>query len=200
MKKKTGMIMILVAATATTAFLVGCGQAPPPPAATGIAPKDMTDALFAVMEADRATYTKNVVKRMHAHHEKDVMKASEFWPDEPNNIPLPAQMFRMASERVAKKGVKVSYQLKSSWPINPQNLPKSDTEKEGFKYIEDNGGKEPFYKEEEIAGKKYFTAIYADVAVSEACTNCHNKHQDTPRDDFKLNDTMGGVVIRIPLD
>ena len=178
-------------------IITGCSKAP---VQAGIAPNDMADALFAVMEADRATYTKTVVKRMHDHHPKDVMKASEHWQDEASNIPLPAQMFRMASERVAKKDVKVSYQLKSSWPINKQNLPKSETEKEGFAFIEGNGGAEPFYKEEDISGKKYFTAVYADVAVSDACVNCHNNHQDTPRSDFKLNDTMGGVVIRIPLD
>jgi hypothetical protein len=38
------------------------------------------------------------------------------------------------------------------------------------------------------------------VAVSPACVKCHNNHDDTPRTDFALNDVMGGVVIRLPLD
>jgi len=50
-----------------------------------------------------------------------------------------------------------------------------------------------------LGGKKYFTAVYADVAVSKACTSCHNGHQDSPKTDFALNDVMGGVVIRIPM-
>jgi hypothetical protein len=29
--------------------------------------------------------------------------------------------------------------------------------------------------------------------------SCHNQHKDSPRKDFKLNDVMGGVVIRIPI-
>lgn len=41
--------------------------------------------------------------------------------------------------------------------------------------------------------------MYADVAVAEACIDCHNKHDESPRHDFKLDDVMGGVVIRIPL-
>ncbi|MGH8865829.1 MAG: c-type heme family protein, partial [Burkholderiales bacterium] len=38
-----------------------------------------------------------------------------------------------------------------------------------------------------------------DKAVAEACVTCHNNHKDSPRSDFKLNDIMGGIVIRIPL-
>jgi hypothetical protein len=29
--------------------------------------------------------------------------------------------------------------------------------------------------------------------------SCHNAHKDSPRTDFKLNDVMGGVVLRIPM-
>ncbi len=178
----------------------GCGkQASSGPAPkAGIDPKIMADALFAVMEADRTIYTRNVVKRSK---DAGLVKASEQWKDEDDkgSLPLPAQMFRMASERVSEKTETFSYQLKSPWPVNKQNMPKTDVEKKGFDFIVANGGKEPFYGEETIAGKKYFTAIYADVAVSPACVTCHNEHKDTPRTDFKLGDTMGGVVVRIPL-
>lgn len=162
----------------------------------GVDFKTMADALFSVMEADRAVYTTYVVKRsIDAGH----IKPGEHWKDEDEKgtIPLPAQMFRMASERVAKGTQVFSYQLKSSWPINKQNAPQTDIEKEGFKFIEANGGVEPFYGEETIMGKKYFTAIYPDVAVSQACVDCHNNHADTPKKDFKLKDVMGGVLIRI---
>ena len=107
-------------------------------------------------------------------------------------------MFRFGSERVAEKTDAFSYSLISLWPINKQNEPKTDAEKEGLKYMEDNPGKN-FYKTETLGGSSYFTAIYPDVAVSSACTDCHNDHKDTPKSDFKIGDTMGGVVIRIPL-
>ena len=41
--------------------------------------------------------------------------------------------------------------------------------------------------------------MYADVAVSLACVTCHNARKDSPRDNFELGETMGVVVIRIPL-
>ena len=46
----------------------------------------------------------------------------------------------------------------------------------------------------------YFTAVYPDKAVAEACVSCHNHHKDTPKRDFKLDDVMGGVVVRIALE
>jgi hypothetical protein len=45
----------------------------------------------------------------------------------------------------------------------------------------------------------YYTAVYADIAVAPACVDCHNEHKDSPRNDFKIGEVMGGVVIRIPL-
>ncbi len=175
--------------------LSGCNEAPATAEPAGISPQKMSDALFTVMEADRATYTQKVIKRL-AKEEK-VISASEHWKDE-KALPLPAQMFRMASERAAEHSSDFSYSLISEWPINKQNAPKTAVEKEGVQFIKDNPGQR-FYKEETLGGTNYFTAIYPDVAVSTACTSCHNDHKDSPKTDFQIGDTMGGVVIRIPL-
>jgi hypothetical protein len=45
---------------------------------------------------------------------------------------------------------------------------------------------------------KWFTAIYADVAVAQACIGCHNSDPLSPKRDFKRGDVMGAVVISIP--
>jgi len=58
---------------------------------------------------------------------------------------------------------------------------------------------ENLYGEESLGGKRYFTAIYPDKAVSAACVECHNGHAGSPKHDFKVGDAMGGVVIRIAL-
>jgi hypothetical protein len=169
-------------------------------ASTGIDPKIVADSLFTVMEADRASYTTHVIKRIKA---EGLIDANEYWEDSGNkNLPLPAQMFRMAAERAKDSKHNTAgffYQLKSPWPVNKQNKPVTDVEKEGFDFIVANKGEAPFYGEEVLDGKKYFTAIYADVAVSSACVDCHNGHEDTPKTDFALGDVMGGVVLRIPM-
>ena len=162
-----------------------------------ITPKVMADALHAVMDSDRAVYTKNVVNRL-ANQEK-VITATEHWMDD-KSLPLPAQMFRMGAEMVTAKNKGFSYSLLSKWPINPQNAPKTDVEVAGLDAVAANEGTEPYYGEETLGGKKYFTAIYADVGVVTACVKCHNEHADSPKTDFKIGDVMGGVVIRIPLE
>lgn len=161
----------------------------------GLPPKDVADMLHAVMESDRTVYTKMIIQRLVK--EEKVLKASEFYADDVA-APLPAQMFRFGAEGVADKTDLFSYSLLSLWPINKQNAPTTDIEKEGLQFIVDNPG-ENFYGEEELGGKKYFTAVYADPAVAPACVTCHNDHKDTPKTDFKLGDTMGGVVIRVPI-
>lgn len=158
-------------------------------------PKQLTDWLHLVMSTDRAVYTKKIVNRL-VKKEK-VIKASEHFEDD-KALVLPAQMFRFGAETVAKKTDAFSYSLQSLWPINKQNAPKTDLEKEGLQYIVDNKGKN-FYGTEELGGVKYFTAIYPDPAVAPVCVSCHNEHKDTPKTDFKLGDTMGGVVIRVPM-
>jgi hypothetical protein len=160
----------------------------------GISPKTMADALHAVMEADRTVYTRQVVNRLQ--NQEKIIKASEHWQDD-KALPLPAQMFRMGSEMVAGKTQGFSYSLLSMWPVNKQNAPKTDVEKAGLEAVAQK--QEPYYAEETLGGKAYFTAIYPDIAVAEACISCHNDHHESPRNDFKLGETMGGVVIRIPL-
>ena len=157
--------------------------------------KDMADALHAVMESDRTVYTRMVVNRLQ--NEEKVIKASEHFKDD-KALPLPAQMFRFGAEMVAEKKIGFSYSLQSLWPINKQNMPKTALEKKGLEAVAKDPAK-PFYGEETLGKTKYFTAIYADRAVAPACVTCHNEHKDTPKKDFKIGQTMGGVVLRIPM-
>ena len=172
-------------------------QAPAAAAPAGISPQKFADAVHAVMNADRSVYTKKVVNRLQ--NQEGVIKASEHWEDD-KALPLPAQMFRMGAEIVSKnEDVGFTYSLLSKWPINKQNKPSTELEQKGLDFVAENKGKN-FYGEETLGGKKYFTAVYADTGVAEACIKCHNEHKDTPKTDFKLGDVMGGVVVRVPLE
>lgn len=190
--KKLSLSLIASTIALSVLGLSACGDKAE---TTGIAPKQFTDALHLVMDSDRAVYTKKVVGRLVK--EEKVIKASEHFMDD-KALPLPAQMFRFGSEVVAEKTDEFSYSLQSLWPINKQNAPRTEMEKKGLQFIVDNPGQN-FYGEEELGGKKYFTAIYADVAVAPVCASCHNDHKDSPRTDFKVGDILGGVVIRVPL-
>jgi hypothetical protein len=180
--------------TVSAAASVLVGLAAPAFAADEVSYRQMADALHAVLEADRTVYTRLVVNRLQ--NEEKVIKASEHWQDE-KALPLPAQMFRFGSEMVAERNAGFTYSLLSLWAVNKQNMPKTPVESEGLEAVASSAA--PFYKEEVLGGAKYFTAVYPDKAISQACVSCHNDHKDSPRTDFKLNDVMGGVVLRIPM-
>jgi hypothetical protein len=177
------------------ALLGACRSAAPPTSADETARKQaFTDALYEVMSADRETYTKHVVNRLQ--NEDRVIEASERWKDD-KALPLPAQMFRMASERVRERTRAFTYSLIALTPVNRQNGPRTDAEKVGLAALSGKGGNH--YTEETLGGIRYFTAIYPDKAVSQACVDCHNTHPGSPRKDFALGDVMGGIVIRVAL-
>lgn len=193
--KKTVKTAILAAAVAGAALtLTGCGGEEK---SAGIDPKVHTDALFAVMKADRTNYTKLIIKRLGPAGSGSITPKEE-WKDLEDGAPLPAQMFRAGAEAVRELNDTFTYSLQSLWPINKQNAPKTPMEKEGLQYIVDNPG-ENFYGTEKLGDVSYFTAVYPDVAVAGPCVSCHNEHKDTPKTDFKLGDVMGGVVIRVPM-
>ena len=197
MKKAILALTVSSVAIASMLSFTGCGEAEAT-AKPGVSFEKLTDALHMVLENDRTVYTKKVVNRLVK--EEKVIKATEQWSED-KTLPLPAQMFRMGAELTASKDAWFNYSLQSLWPINKSNAAgQTDVEKEGLQFVADNGGSAPFYGEEELGGKKYFTAVYADVGVAPVCISCHNEHKDSPKTDFKLGDVMGGVVIRIPMD
>jgi hypothetical protein len=181
---------------AMTLVISGCGGGDAEPSA-GIDPKLYTDSLFAVMNSDRANYTKLIVQRLGPNG-AGAIKPNEHWKEMDDGAPLPAQMFRAGAEAVAAVTDEFSYSLQSIWPVNKQNAPRTKMEKQGLQYVVDNPG-ENFYGTEVLGDVSYYTAVYPDVAVSEACTKCHNEHKDSPKTDFNIGDVMGGVVIRVPL-
>ena len=172
------------------------GGLQPAVADEGMDYQTVADLLHLVMSSDRTVYTRMIVNRLAV--EEKVITASEHFADE-KALVLPAQMFRFGAEMVAEETDAFSYSLLSLWPINKQNAPTTPMEKEGLEYIAANPG-ENFYVTEDLGGTEYFTAVYPDISVAEACSSCHNEHKDSPRTDFKGGDVMGGVVIRIPVD
>lgn len=159
-----------------------------------ISPETVADYLHAVIEADRTFYTIHVVERMQ---KRGTVVASENWRTA-NTLPLPAQFLRESNELATLTGTKVRYRLIGLWLINPQNAPATDFERQGLEDVQKNP-EQRYSSMVTIGEERYFQAIYADRAVSQACIGCHNAHPRSPKRDFKLNDVMGAIVITIPV-
>ena len=153
-----------------------------PKLSVSIKPQDVADALHAVIASQREVYT-------HTN-------ASRF---QEQGFPSPCAMFRMISEATASKGVEFSYVLRSLKPVSQRNAPETELERKGLESFATQPEK-PFYAEEMLGGRWYFTAVYSDVAVNPSCVTCHNQLKDSVRKDFKSGEVMGGVVIRVALE
>jgi len=173
---------------------VGWGLRTQTPPEKHIPARTTADYLHAVIEADRTFYTQHVVERMEAML---IVTASEDWVNE-KTLPLPAQFLREASRSLNVRHEPFHYRLISAWPINADNAPASDQEREMLERVVEFG--EVVESEVMVNQERYFQAIYPDRAVSRACVSCHNAHSESPKHDFKLNDVMGGLVIEVPLD
>ena len=191
MKKRTFALYVVL-------FVLGLGagwtlntQRPP---VQGISARTAADYLHGVIEADRTFYTQHVVERMEAML---IVNASEAWITD-KTLPLPAQFLREASRSLRLRDAPFRYRLVSLWPLNSQNAPASDHERQMLEQVVEFG--EVMEGEVTSNDKRYFQAIYPDRAVSRACVSCHNAHTESPKRDFKLNDVMGGLVIEVPLD
>jgi hypothetical protein len=181
--------------------LSGCGENRSKPATKSppevtFKPQEMADALHAVIAADREVYARHILQRL-AGDEK-LIKISQNWQQD-KALPAPAQVLRLGSEAVQQKGAEFHYVLRSLWPINPRNGPETPIEKTGLQAVLDHPDSN-YYAEESLGGRRYFTAVYPDLATVPSCVECHNSSQGSGKKDFKLGDVMGGIVLRVPLE
>ncbi len=189
MRRMLAVASFIVALSAFLPRIAAAGES------SGIPPQTVADYLYAVIDADRTFYTIHVVERLQ---NEGTVVAAENWRSKRNLLPLPAQFLMESSELSAKAGVKVRYRLISLWPINPQNAPYNDSEKQALESLLD-------HPEQSVTGtvkvgdETYFQAVYADRAISQACVGCHNGHPRSPKKDFKMKDVLGGLVIEIPM-
>jgi hypothetical protein len=188
--------------TATIAFFVGglWGGASLPsaketPSIGSVSPERVADYVHAVLEADRTIYTTHIVNRMQ---EKGIVAATEHW-EQDNALPLPAQFLQHSGRLVAESGRGIRYRLIGFSPIYQRNAPATEFERKALEVLRRQPDR-PVTGVVASGKKQYFQAIYADRAVSSACITCHNSHPLSPKQDFKLNDVMGGIAITIPLE
>jgi len=187
------LVLVMVFGASWTAWRVSADTSAVPPM-TGIPPELVADYIHHVIEADRTAYTTHVVERMQL---MGVVVAAENWRERPV-LPLPAQLLLEASQMASARQNSVRYRLMSLWPINPKNGPSNEFERHGLEAVR-TAPEHPYTGIQSRPGGRYFEAVYADRAVTQACIGCHNAHPKSPRHDFKRTDVMGGILIRIPL-
>lgn len=205
-RAKTMGLLALAAAICFTAVACSGGSTTATVTGPSIAPSLVADYIHNVLAADRTAYTKHVINRVKTLEGKEKaegvldVESTEGW-QQTDGIPLPAQMFRLGSE-IANESSDFTYSLISPWNLNDNHAPKGDFEIASVQEMIDTG--EPVKGYQEVGGQAYFSAMYPDNAVAEACVTCHNTHpihlERYPDKVFEMDEVMGGIIINIPVD
>lgn len=189
---RTTAIALLVGGFWGAAVLYAAKDSAP---VVGISPEKVADYVHAILEADRTIYTTHIVNRMQ---EKGIVTATEQWGQD-NTLPLPAQFLQHSGRLVAESGRGIRYRLIGFSPIYQRNAPATEFERKALEVLRRQPDR-PVTGVVSSGKKQYFQAIYADRAISSACVTCHNNHPLSPKQDFRLNDVMGGIAVTIPLE
>ena len=139
----------------------------------------------------RAYYTKNVVKKVlngsemkpHFDHEGDASK-----------IPLPATFIHDLSQELAKQGTAIK--LYSNYPFPNRSERQLDSfQKSAWQAL----NKQPDTPFTQVDGHTVRVAV-ADTMAVDACVSCHNKHPDTPKNNWSLGDVRGVLEVQVSLE
>ena len=159
-----------------------------------LAPEVVADYVHSVLDSDRTVYARHVVNRLE---ERGILHSKEKWENE-KALMLPAQFLLNSAGAIENKRLGLHFRLISLYPINPQNRPANEFEQNGLESVEVHPIR-PYIQITKVGRKKYFQAIYPDVAVTRGCVNCHNGHPRSPKKDFALDDVMGGILVSFPI-
>lgn len=166
-------------------------SAPPPPSNGAISPQDQADALHFVIAADREAMCRLYL----AHRPAD--PASNGGPADA--WPCPSIVLREACESIQSQGAEFSYALRALSPLGPRNSPQTGLEQTGLAFVASHPGQN-YYSNEVLGGRRYFTAVYPDLAAAESCVECHNRKAGPASPPHKAGEILGGVVVRVPLE
>jgi hypothetical protein len=162
---------------------------PKPKLAVSIQPQHVADSLRAVISGHRENYVRLAAARVDA---------GAHWNDA-QGWPAPCLMTRQDSEAAASKGVEFSFVLRSLQPAAVRNAVETEFERKALETLA-RRPEQPVYGEELLGGRWYFTAAYAETAWHPSCVACHNQLPQSPRRDYRTNDVLGALVIRVALE
>ena len=114
-------------------------------------------------------------------------------------FPLPVTFLREVADEIVAQGGLYKAQLISPWPINPGKGFSDQFQREAFDYVRSHSAGQ-FFRLDTLEGRAVFRYLSADRATASSCIDCHNSHPFSAKQDFKLNDVVGGLEIIIPAD
>ncbi|WP_455212431.1 c-type heme family protein [Kaarinaea lacus] len=167
----------------------------PPPLAENAQGKTMPTRLaLELLQQENARVRELYTKEIVGEGKKRKIKFSEDWKqDDVHAGLLPAQFLRETARYMERSKIQLGLFLGSDYAINQANQFEGE-QKSMFQKMK--LARDPvffFYPD-----AQRYTYMFPDVAVVDACVDCHNDHKDSPKSDWQLNDVMGATTWTFP--
>ena len=154
--------------------------------ANDVPARELLEICAAENAAVRELYTKKIVEPGL----KAGLKFDEKWQDARVDAgPLPALFLREVAKNLAKSTTHLGLFLGSDAPINKANQFRG-AQADAFQQMRHDRSPRHFFMEDVQAN----SAMFPDLAVAKACVECHNRHVDSPKHDWKVGDLMGATT------
>lgn len=150
--------------------------------------------MFTLLQQENAAVRMLWTKEIVGTGQKVGLKFDEHWRDKDLDAgPLPALFLRETAKSMETSPIQISLFLGSDYPISPDNRFEG-LQQEKFRVLRMSQQPQFFY----MADTTRYIAMFADVAVAAPCVDCHNKHEQSPKHDWRLQDVMGGTTWMYP--
>lgn len=184
--------VVAIIATAIVLIVLILANAPPPDGAVKeeAGPPVSIETVFAALEAENDAARRLWAGEIVGTGEERGLRFDEDWHEEGIDAgPLPALFLRETAECMRRHHAPLYLFLGSDFPINDANR-FTGLQTEHFVEIRRTG--EPrFFQDPEFG---FHTAMFSDVASTEACVDCHNSDPDSPRKDWRVGEIMGATT------
>lgn len=187
-------VAFMIVSVIVLVYLFVSAPVPLPEAGATNAKTISVKLLLELCAAENATVRKLYTKEIVGKGKQSGLSFDERWRNRGVDAgPLPALFLRETAMSLEKDPVRLGLFLGSDFPISQANLFKG-RQAEMFEKMRTDRKPRHFFVED----LGVYTAMFPDLAVAQACVDCHNQHPDTPKKDWKLDDVMGATTWTYP--
>lgn len=152
--------------------------------------------VFEIVAQENATartlYTKEIVQAGMARG----LRFSEHWQEPASGAgPLPALFLRETGALLERSPIELRLFLGSDLPLRSSNR-FTGAQAQAFAQLRASGEPVTSFAED----TQLHTALFPDIAVAQACADCHNGSADSPKHDWRVGDIMGATTWSFPRD
>jgi len=149
------------------------------------------------LEEFRTVYTSEVVNTAKLQG----LEITHDYHNKSNAIPLPATLSMLLGERMGDGVNGTQTRLYSPFPFpwrEAEGGLQDAFSHEAWDFLK-NSPQQSYAKFEENEQGQFLRFAKADL-MRESCVNCHNSHEFTPKDDWKVGDVRGILEVTLPLN